>query len=124
MQRGSFMYWCERTLRPPARAGLERRAVWKRLPTRQRYRGPLLPPPLPSEANGVGQGESGKVASLRAINDVNLFSPSFLFASLIWGSIGVGYFIYGKKQQSLPAMVGGILMVVVSYFVGSALGCH
>jgi hypothetical protein len=53
--------------------------------------------------------------------DVNLFSPSFLFASLVWGSVGVGYFIYGKKQQSLPAMVGGILMVVVSYFIGSAL---
>ena len=53
---------------------------------------------------------------------MNLFSPSFLFASLVWGSIGVGYFIYGKKQQSLPAMVGGILMIVVSYFVGSALG--
>ncbi len=53
---------------------------------------------------------------------MNLFSASFLFASLVWGSIGVGYFIYGKKQQSLPAMIGGILMIVVSYFVGSALG--
>ena len=52
---------------------------------------------------------------------MNLFSPSFLFASLIWGSIGVGYFIYGKKQQSFPAMIAGILMIVVSYFVGSAL---
>jgi hypothetical protein len=53
---------------------------------------------------------------------MNLFSPSFLFASLLWGSIGVGYFIYGRKQQSLPAMVGGILMIAVSYFVSSALG--
>ena len=53
---------------------------------------------------------------------MNQFSPSFLFASLLWGSIGVGYFIYGKKQQSLPAMVGGILMIAVSYFVSSALG--
>ena len=53
---------------------------------------------------------------------MNLFSPSFLFASLIWGSVGFGYFIYGKKQQSLPAMVGGILMITVSYFVSSALG--
>jgi len=53
---------------------------------------------------------------------VNLFSPSFLFASLIWGAIGVGYFIYGKKQQSFSALIGGILMIVVSCFVGSALG--
>ena len=52
---------------------------------------------------------------------MNLFSPSFLFASLLWGSIGVGYFIYGKKQQSLSPMIGGIVMIAVSYFVGSAL---
>jgi len=50
-----------------------------------------------------------------------MFSASFLFASLIWGSIGVGYFIYGKKQQSPWPMVGGILMIVASYFIGSAL---
>ena len=50
-----------------------------------------------------------------------MFNTSFLFASLLWGSIGMGYFIYGKKQQSLTAMVGGILMIMVSYFVGSAL---
>jgi hypothetical protein len=52
---------------------------------------------------------------------VNLFDPSFLFASLIWGSIGVGYFVYGKKQQSIVALIGGVLMVTASYFVGSAL---
>jgi len=75
--------------------------------------------------NGCGQGKSRQVASGRSLTasiDVNLFSPSFLFASLIWGSIGFGYFIYGKKQQSLPAMAGGIVMIAVSYFVSSALG--
>ena len=50
-----------------------------------------------------------------------MFNTSFLFASLLWGSIGVGYFIYGKKQQTLSAMAGGILMVIMSYFIGSAL---
>jgi hypothetical protein len=50
-----------------------------------------------------------------------MFTASFLFASLVWGSVGVGYFIYGKKQQSLSAMVGGILMAALSYLVGSAL---
>ena len=50
-----------------------------------------------------------------------MFNANFLFASLIWGSIGVGYFIYGKKQQSWVAMAGGISMVVVSHFIWSAL---
>ncbi|HZL42480.1 MAG TPA: hypothetical protein VFD66_04295 [Verrucomicrobiae bacterium] len=48
-------------------------------------------------------------------------STHFLFASLMWGSIGVGYFVYGKKQSSLIPLVGGLLMIGVSYFIGSAL---
>ena len=38
-----------------------------------------------------------------ALSQSSLFKASF-FASLIWGSIGMGYFIYGKKQQSWEAM--------------------
>ncbi len=49
-----------------------------------------------------------------------MFNTHFLFASLIWGSIGVGYFIYGKKQSSWVPMVGGLLMIAASYFVMSA----
>jgi len=51
----------------------------------------------------------------------NFFNANFLFASLIWGSIGLGYFIYGKKQTSLVPMVGGLLMMAVSYLASSAL---
>lgn len=50
-----------------------------------------------------------------------MLNASFLFASLFWGSVGFGYFIYGKKQQAFSAMGGGILMMVGSYFISSAL---
>jgi hypothetical protein len=50
-----------------------------------------------------------------------MFNANFLFASLVWGSVGMGYFIYGKKQSSWAPMVGGVLMMAASYFVGSAL---
>ena len=40
-----------------------------------------------------------------------------LFASLIWGSVGAGYFIYGKKQGVLTAAIGGIVMIAVSILV-------
>lgn len=33
----------------------------------------------------------------------------------------MGFFIYGKKQQSFVPMIAGILMVAVSYFAASAL---
>lgn len=52
---------------------------------------------------------------------MNLFDTKFLLASLIWGSVGVGYFIYGKKQQEIVPLFGGLAMIAVSYFVSSAL---
>jgi hypothetical protein len=44
-----------------------------------------------------------------------------LFASLIWGAIGAGFFIYGKKQGSAPALIGGVALVAGSYLIASAL---
>ncbi len=50
-----------------------------------------------------------------------MFNTSSLFASLVWGSVGLAYFIYGKKQGSWIPMIGGVLMLILSYVVGSAL---
>ena len=52
---------------------------------------------------------------------MNLFDANFLFASLIWGSVGLAYFVYGKRAQSWVPMFGGALMILASYFIGSAL---
>lgn len=48
-------------------------------------------------------------------------NTSFLFASLLWGTIGGGYWIYGKKQREMMPMIGGVAMIAVSYFVTSWL---
>lgn len=48
-------------------------------------------------------------------------NTGFLFASLIWGSIGVGFAIYGKRQRAAVPLCGGIALVAISYFVSSAL---
>ena len=44
-----------------------------------------------------------------------------LFASLLWGSIGSGFAIFGKKQSEPVTLFGGIALVAVSYFIESAL---
>ena len=49
------------------------------------------------------------------------FDSSFLFASLFWGSVGVGYWVYGKKQRELMPMLGGVALIAVSYLVSSWL---
>lgn len=66
----------------------------------------------------------GKLVKARGLRQaagamVNLLDTKFLFASLLWGSIGVGYFIYGKKQQAMPPLIGGLVMIALSYFVES-----
>jgi hypothetical protein len=50
-----------------------------------------------------------------------MFNTSTLFASLIWGSIGLGFAIYGKKQRTVVPLVGGILLIGISYLISSAL---
>jgi hypothetical protein len=52
---------------------------------------------------------------------VDFFDTNFLFASLLWGSVGIGYWVYGKKQREMIRMLGGVAMIAVSYFVGSWL---
>ena len=50
-----------------------------------------------------------------------MFNASFLYASLLWGTVGSGFCLYGKKQGATVPMVGGLAMVGLSYFVASAL---
>jgi hypothetical protein len=52
---------------------------------------------------------------------VNILDPTFLFASLIWGSIGVAYCVYGKKEQQVLPLVGGVVMIMAAYVISSAL---
>jgi hypothetical protein len=48
-------------------------------------------------------------------------SQNTLIASLIWGSVGMGFFIFGKKQGSMFPLFCGILVMGFSYFIASAL---
>ncbi len=50
-----------------------------------------------------------------------MFSANSLFASLVWGSVGLGYLIYGRRQGSWIPAIGGLVMMVLSYVVRSAL---
>jgi len=40
---------------------------------------------------------------------------------LLFGSIGLGYFIYGKKQRAVVPLVCGVALMVFPYLVSNAL---
>jgi hypothetical protein len=48
------------------------------------------------------------------------FSSSALIASLAVGSVGLGIFLYGKRQSRAPQLVAGIVLMLFPYFVPSA----
>ena len=44
----------------------------------------------------------------------------WLFLSMAIGSIGLAFFIYGKKQARIPQIVVGILLMGYPYFISNA----
>jgi hypothetical protein len=59
------------------------------------------------------------------------FDPTWLFLSLFPSGIGFVLFVYGKKLQRWPHMVGGLALLIYPYFaptvaalvgIGAAIG--
>ena len=44
-----------------------------------------------------------------------------ILASVFFGSIGFGAFIYGKKQSNFKALVIGVILMVYPYFVANTI---
>jgi len=42
---------------------------------------------------------------------------SLLLWSMLFGSIGLGFFLYGKKQKKIVPLVTGITLSVFPYFI-------
>ena len=46
------------------------------------------------------------------------FGTTLIF-SILFGSIGMGYFVYGKKQQEALPLLAGIVLCIFPYFVSN-----
>ncbi len=44
---------------------------------------------------------------------------STLMWGIIFGSIGLGFFVYGKKQKAIIPMLSGIGLMVSPYFISN-----
>ncbi len=42
---------------------------------------------------------------------------SVLVWSVLFGSVGMGFFIYGRRQRAVVPLVAGLALMVVPYFV-------
>ena len=46
-------------------------------------------------------------------------TPSTLLLGVLFGSIGLGFFVYGKKQKAVIPLISGIGLMVFSYFISN-----
>jgi hypothetical protein len=46
-----------------------------------------------------------------------MFSPGSIFVSILAGSVGTGYFVYGKKQGRALLMFDGAALCIYPWFV-------
>ena len=44
-----------------------------------------------------------------------------LLVSVLFGAIGTGYFIYGKRQQEIVALASGAMLCIYPFFVSRIL---
>lgn len=47
--------------------------------------------------------------------------PSYLLISLVFSSIGLGYFIYGKKQKHTVAFYTGLCLIMYPYMISDPI---
>jgi hypothetical protein len=47
---------------------------------------------------------------------------SLLVWGLIFGAIGLGYMVYGKRQKRAIAFLAGVALIGMSYFISNVFG--
>jgi len=48
-------------------------------------------------------------------------NTSTLVWSVLFGSVGLGFFIYGKRQSAISPMVCGLALMIYPYFVSNVI---
>lgn len=47
-------------------------------------------------------------------------SPATLIWNVIFGSIGLGFFVYGKRQKSAVPLLCGVGLMAFTYFISNS----
>jgi predicted membrane protein len=48
-------------------------------------------------------------------------SESWLLWGLLFGALGLGFFVYGKKQRAIVPLVCGLALMIFPYFVSNTV---
>lgn len=48
-------------------------------------------------------------------------NTSSLFWGLLFGSVGLGFLVYGKKQKAVVPLVCGLVLMIFPYFIANTI---
>jgi hypothetical protein len=48
-------------------------------------------------------------------------TSSSLLLGLLFGSVGLGFFVYGRKQRAGVPLLCGVMLMIVPYFIPTTL---
>lgn len=68
----------------------------------------------------MGGFERGRLYCVRCPPKRQADIQAQLLWGLLFGSIGLGYFIYGKRQRAVVPLVCGLALMLFPYFVSNA----
>jgi hypothetical protein len=66
-----------------------------------------------------GRSGVGDARQQNSWSEADVLNPATLLWGLLFGSIGLGFFIYGKKQRAVVPLVCGLGLMIYPYFVGN-----
>jgi len=73
-----------------------------------------------ADTAGIAESEAAQVISYRvAGTGEQVMSTASLLWGLVFGSFGMGYFVYGKKQNRVVPLVCGLVLMVFPYVVSN-----
>jgi predicted membrane protein len=53
--------------------------------------------------------------------EVLVLSTSLLVWGLLFGSVGLGFFVYGRKQKVVVPLICGLVLMVFPYFISNTI---
>ncbi len=84
----------------------------------------IFPPRYPSGESRNKSGFTGGILLHRGVDFSSFNTDSFapiLFGGLIFGCIGSGAWMYGKRRSSAPHMILGAILIGYAYFTDNLL---
>ena len=66
-------------------------------------------------------GASGRPLNFSVRRCTTPMDTSSLFWGLLFGSIGLGFFIYGRRQKTVVPLVCGVVLMIFPSFVSNTI---